>query len=178
VITVRSNTFWAMCISVFVVSFLSALWLTTPPEMPLPGPETPLDNFSDFEISDQVQLAAAAGAAGLEPSQTLKGFVEELATSGKGQTRIHGWVADPMGQGTPTILVFAQGKPILKTQTKGRRSDVTAFLSLSEPAAANVEFNGVFSCRAGKPLLIVAVDAKNSYAQIGRVDGGPLICPS
>jgi hypothetical protein len=171
-----------MCIGVFVVSFLLTLWLTAPGEMPVqsapPGLPTPLAIFSSFEISDQVQLAAVAETAGLKPSQTLKGYVDELATSNKGQARIRGWVADIMGQGSPTtILVFAQGKQIFETETKGQRPDVTALFRLSEPAAANVRFDGVFSCRSDKPLLIVAVDAKNSYTQIGRSDAGPLICP-
>jgi hypothetical protein len=97
--------------------------------------------FTSFEISDQVQLAVAE-SAGLKPSQPLKGFVDELAMSNKGQARIRGWVADIIGQGSPTtILVFAQGKQIFETQTKGQRADMTALVRLSEPCQATSGIN-------------------------------------
>ena len=64
------------------------------------------------------------------------------------QTRsnIRGWAADLVGQGKPlTVLIFANGRNMLGTQTKGPRHDVAQALKLSEPAAANVAFEGEFS---------------------------------
>jgi hypothetical protein len=91
---------------------------------------------------------------------------------------IRGWAADLVSQGTPlTILIFADGRNMLGTQTKGPRDDVAQALKLSAPAAANVAFAGEFSCSPGEALVVVAVTQKNSYAPLNQA-ARPLICPS
>ncbi len=175
----RSNTIWATGFAVLIASFSMTLWLTAPEDMPANSapslPATPLAIFTSFEVSDRAQLAAAAKSARLAPSDSVRSLLEELSARGKGQVMIRGWAIDSSGQGDRiSIVVFVQGKLVFETETKGARADVAAQLKLSEAEGAHAQFEGIFSCAPGQPLLIVAVGAQNSYAQIA----GPPVCPS
>jgi hypothetical protein len=174
----QSKALWISGLGVLSASFLLTTWLMgpgVPVESERPPPETPLAIFASFQVSDQRQMAAAATSARLKKSETLKGVVEELTPVGKGRTRMLGWAADKIvSGGITTILVFVDGKQIYEIQPKGPRSDVTDTLKLSATAAANVAFEGFFSCNPGRPLMFVAVEANTFYAQLA----GPPTCPS
>ncbi len=174
----QSKTFWIVGLGALSASFLLTSWLLEPKvpiEAERPIAATPLAIFASFQVSDQAQLAAAATSARLKKSDTLKGVVEGLTLTAKGRARMRGWAADKMGSGgVITILVFADGKQIYEIQTRGARSDVTDSLKLPAAAAANVQFDGLFSCSPGHPLMFIAVEANTYYAQLA----GPLLCPS
>lgn len=177
----RSKTYWVYWIlglGVLSASFLMTSWLLGP-QVPIeperPNLATPLAIFASFQVSDQAQLRAAATSARLKKSESLKGVVEGLTPTAKGRARMWGWAADTMASGEPTtILVFSDGKQIYEVQTKGARSDVSETLKLSAVAAANVHFEGVFSCTPGHSLMFIAVEANTYYAQLA----GPPTCPS
>jgi hypothetical protein len=175
----RTYRLWIAGIGVVVASFFFTLWLTAPQDktdqIEKPSPATPMAIFASFQVSDQAQLAAAAKSAQLKKSDTLKGVVEELSPSGKGRASMRGWAADKIGSGgVITVLVFAHGRQIYEVQTKGTRSDVIDSLKLTAAAGANVQFDGVFSCNPGHPLMFVAVETDTYYAQLA----GPTMCPS
>jgi hypothetical protein len=168
-------------ISALVGSFLLTLWLTapgTPPANKAEPPSLAVEVLAAHLVPDERILRAAAKAAGLQPSDQLRGFIDEVARLDRAQVKIRGWAADLAGQGTPiTVLVFANGRNTLGTQTKGSRPDVAQALNLSEAGASNVEFEGALSCAPGEPLFVVAVTQNNMYAALNQATR-PLSCPS
>jgi hypothetical protein len=168
-------------LGVLIGSFILTLWLTAP-TTPIAHEPEPANMsaavLAAYLVPNERILAAAASAAGLQLSDKLRGFVDEIARNNKQQVTIRGWAADLVSQGTPlTILIFADGRNMLVTQTKGPRDDVAQALKVSAPAAANVAFEGEFSCSPGEALVVVAVTQKNSYAPLNQA-ARPLICPS
>jgi hypothetical protein len=164
--------------SVLVGSFLITLWLTAPTTLPDIKPALPSiksDVFAAYLVPDESMLSAAASAAGLQPSDTLKGFVDAVTRLDSTQVKIHGWAADLKGGDPILVLVFANGKIVLKTQTKGPRPDVADALKLSKDAASNAAFEGLLSCKPGQRLFVVAVTQTDLYAALGHAR--PLICP-
>jgi hypothetical protein len=130
-----------------------------------------------YLVPDEKILSAAAKAAGLRPSDTLRGYIDKTNRLNNDEVKINGWAADLAGQGKPiTILVFADGRNVLLTQTKGARSDVANSLKLSDAAATNVAFESKLSCGTGQALFVVAVTESNSYAALAHAPG-PILCP-
>jgi len=168
-------------IGALVSSFLLTLWLTAPGTLPANKAEPPTleaQVLAGYLVPDERILTAAAKAAGLQPSDKLRGFIDEIARLDTAQVKIRGWAADLAGEGTPiTVLVFANGRNTFEKQTNGPRSDVAQDLNLSKVAASNVAFEGGLSCIPGEPLLVVAITRKNFYAALNQA-ARPLICPS
>jgi hypothetical protein len=73
-----------------------------------------------------------------------------------------------------TVIAFTDGKAVLQTKTNGPRADVSASLKLPDVAALNVAFEGVLSCRPGRPLFVIAV-AQESYTKLTQQNA--LLCP-
>jgi hypothetical protein len=168
-------------LGVLISSFILTLWLTAP-AAPIAHEPEPANMsaavLAAYLIPNERILAAAASAAGLQLSDKLRGYVDEITRNNNQQVTIRGWAADLVGQGTPlTILIFADGRNMLGTLTKGARHDVAQALKLSKPAASNVAFQGEFSCSPGEGLVVVAVTQKKSYAPLNQA-ARPLICPS
>jgi hypothetical protein len=170
-----------------VGSFLFTLWLTAPATLPdsqRPRLSLSTEIFATYLVPDEGILSAAAKAAGLQPSDRLKGYIEEATRLNSAYVKIRGWAADELGEDDPiAILVFAgcpdgpppcrtRGKNVFVTQTKGPRPDVTDALKLSKAAAANTAFEGRLSCNPGQPLLVVAVTQTDLYGALGS-----LVCP-
>jgi hypothetical protein len=156
---------------VLIGSFLLTFWLVGT------GASTsPLNILMSSHVSDDESLSDAAISAGLRPSLTLKGSVDQLTRLSEKQIRITGWSADSNGNGTPiTVIAFTDGKLALQTNTNGPRPDVTDHFKLSNEAALNIGFGGVLDCRASRPLFIIAV-AGNRYSKLSNQN--TLLCPS
>src|SRR6478735_1450684 len=95
----QAKSFWILGLGVLSASFLLTAWLVGPRtvvEAERHSPATPLAAFASFQVSDQLQLAAAATSAKLKKSDTLKGVVEQLTPTGVGRARMLGWAADNM----------------------------------------------------------------------------------
>jgi hypothetical protein len=166
-------------IGALVGSFLLILWLTalgTPPPDKAEPRSLAVEVLAAHLVPDERILKAAAKAAELQPSDKLRGFIDEVARLDRAQAKIRGWAADLAGQGAPiTVLVFANGRNTLGTQTKGPRPDVAQALNLSKDGASNVAFEGGLSCAPGEPLLVVAVTQNNLYAALNQA-ARPLSC--
>jgi hypothetical protein len=164
-----------------VGSFLLTLWLTasaSPPDIKSAPLTVNAEIFATYQVPDEDILPSAASAAGLQPSAKLKGFIDNVTRLNNGQVKIVGWAFDELGEADPiAILVFAQGKNIFRTQTKGTRLDVAGALRLSAAAAANVAFEGLLPCLPRQQLLVVAVTQADLYTALGHAPG-PLVCPS
>jgi hypothetical protein len=156
---------------VSIGSFLLTFWFVGT------GASTsPLTILMSSRVSDDESLSDAAISAGLRPSLTLKGAVDQLTRLNEKQIRITGWSADSNGNGTPiTVIVFTDGNLALQTSTNGPRPDVTTHFKLSNEAALNIGFGGVLDCRASRPLFLIAV-TDNRYSKLSSQS--PLLCPS
>ena len=168
-------------LGVLIGSFVLTLWLTAP-ITPIAHEPEPANMsaavLAAYLIPNERILPAAAGSAGLQFSDKLRGFVDEITRTNNQQVTIRGWAADIVGQGTLiTVLIFANGRNMLGTQARGPRHDVAQALKLPQPAATNVAFEGEFSCNPGEALVVVVVTQKNSYAPLNQ-SARPLICPS
>jgi len=183
----RKYYFGILGAAALVGSFLITLWLTAPATPPAPAPPPDIKSaplslnvgvFAAHLVPDEGILPAVARDVGLQASDKLKGFIEEVTRLNNAQVKIKGWAADQLGQDDPiAILVFAEGKNVFQTQTKGTRPDVAAALKLSSAAAANVAFEGLLSCKPGQPLVLVAVTQTDLYAALGHAVA-PLVCPT
>jgi hypothetical protein len=159
---------WLLGVFVLIGSFLATFWLTA-------TPNSPLTTLVNSRVSDDERLSDAAISAGLWPSITLKGAVETISRLNADQVKIVGWSADSQAEGLPiTVIAFANGKAVLQTKTNGPRADVSESLKLADAAALNVAFEGVLSCRPGRPLFVVAV-MRESYAKLTHQN--ILLCP-
>jgi hypothetical protein len=165
---------------VLVGSFLTTLWLTeptTPPDIQPALPSIKSDIFAASLVRDEGTLRAAANAAGLTPSDKLKGVVDVVTRLNSTQVSIQGWALDLHGQTGPiAVMVFADGENVLKAYTKGPRPDVADAFKLLQDAASNVAFEGLVACKPGQPLFVVAVTQTDLYVALGHARA--LICPS
>jgi hypothetical protein len=160
--------FWLLGAFVLIGSFLTAFWLTA-------TPNPPLTILVHSGVSDNEHLSDAAISAGLWPSITLKGAVETVSRLSADQVKIVGWSADSQADGRPiTVIVFTDGKAVLQTKTNGPRADMSDSLKLPDVVALNVAFEGILSCRPGRPLFVVAVTG-NSYTKLTNQNS--LLCP-
>jgi hypothetical protein len=159
---------WLLGMFVLIGSFLTTFWLTA-------TPNSPLTILLNSGVSDDERLSDAAISAGLWPSITLKGAVETVSRLSADQVKIVGWSADSQAEGRPiTVIAFTDGKAVLQTKTNGPRANVSDSLKLADAAALNVAFEGVLSCRPGRPLFVVAV-TRESYTKLTRQNA--LLCP-
>jgi hypothetical protein len=159
---------WLLGVFVLIGSFLTTFWLTA-------TPNSPLTIVVNSGVSDDERLSDAAISAGLWPSITLKGAVETVSRLSADQVKIVGWSADSEGGGMPiAVIAFTDGKAVLQTKTNGPRADISDSLKLANIAALNVVFEGVLSCRPGRPLFVVAVTG-NSYTKLTHRNS--LLCP-
>lgn len=153
---------WLLGILVLIGSFATTFWLSG-----IGAPNLPLTNLLASEVYDEEGLTDAAISAGLRPSLYLKGYSDNPVRVNEKQVKIVGWSADSSGKGAPiTVIVFSEGKAVLRTQTKGPRPDAADSLKLSAAAALNMGFEGVTSCNPGRSLLFIAVTG-NSYVKLG-----------
>src|SRR5262249_40493585 len=125
-----------------VGSFLITLWLTAPATLSDTKPprlSVSAEIFATYLVPNAGILPAAARAAGLQPSDKLKGFIEVVTRLDNAHVKIAGFAADELGEDDPiAIFVFAgcshcgtrRGKNIFETQTKGIRPDVADKLKL------------------------------------------------
>jgi hypothetical protein len=91
---------------VLVGSFLITLWLTeptTPPDIKPAPPSIKSDIFAANLVRDERTLPAAANAAGLKPSDKLKGVVDTVTRLDSAQVRIDGWAVDLHGENGPKL---------------------------------------------------------------------------
>lgn len=153
---------------VLIASFLLTFWFVG-----TGASVSPVALLANSQVSDDESLTDAAITAGLRPSLSLKGAIDQLARLNEKQIRISGWSADSNGNGAPiTVMAFTDGGVALQTNTNGPRPDVTDHFKLSNEAALNVEFGGVLACHAGRQLFQIAV-ASNRYTKLSSV-----LCPS
>jgi transposase len=73
-----------------------------------------------------------------------------------------------------TVIVFTDGKAVAQTKTNGPRADLSDSLKLADSAALNFAFEGILSCRPGRPLFVVSVIG-NSYTRLTNQNA--LLCP-
>jgi hypothetical protein len=81
---------------VLIGSFLLTFWLVG-----TGASISPVANLANSQVSDDESLSDAAISAGLRPSLSLKGAVDQLARLNETQIRITGWSADSNGNGAP-----------------------------------------------------------------------------
>lgn len=137
---------------------------------------SPLTVLASSQVADDDNLTDVAISAGLRPSLTLKGAVDQIVRMNEKQVRIIGWSADSNGNGSPiAVIAFTDGAVALQTNTNGPRSDVAEHYKLSSEAALNVAFGGVLACQAGRRLFVIAVTG-NRYRKL--TDQNALVCPS
>jgi hypothetical protein len=164
----KKGRLWLLGVFVLIGSFLTTFWLTATPNSPL----TMLVNSA---APDDERLSDAAISAGLWPSITLKGAVDAVSRLSADQVKIVGWSADDEGGGMPiAVIAFSDGKSVLQTKTNGPRADVSDSLKLPDVAALDVVFDGVLSCRPGRPLSVIAV-AREFYIKLTHQN--TLLCP-
>lgn len=157
-------------IFVLVGSFFMTYWL-----MLFWKPRSSIASFASSEISDDAGLARAAITAGLRPSSSLKGWIEEVSRLNEKEVKIRGWSTDIRGEDTPiTVIAFAEGKNALQTRTRGPRVDVADYLKLPNAAGWDMAFEGSVTCRPGRPLFVVAV-TNDSYVELNGESN--LLCP-
>jgi hypothetical protein len=153
---------WLLGILVLIGSFATTFWWTG-----IGAPNSPLTNLLASEVRDDDGLTDAAISAGLRPSLYLKGYTDTPIRLNDKQVKIVGWSAESNGHGGPiTVIVFSDGKAVLRTQTNGPRPDAADVLKLPPAAALNIAFEGVVSCVPGRALLFIAI-AGTSYFKLG-----------
>jgi activator of HSP90 ATPase len=150
--------------AILIASFGFTYWLTEPD-----SPEAAkIKSFAASTISDEVTLRAAAAAAGLVNSTSIKGNVDELRRIDANKVRIVGWTAETsslMPKASPiTVMGFSAGKNVFTVETIGERRDVTVAQKLTNEAAKNVVFSSSLTCSTQEKLLIVSAALSGTYA--------------
>lgn len=151
-----------------VISFVITFWSLT-------------DNHRlNWNVTDEVTLAAAAAAAGYRTSADMGGNVDTLVRLDTQKVIANGWAADTAGDGSPlTLNAFARGSNIAVFWTDGARPDITAGFIANYPKAnpdrvRNTKFITTFSCTAGAKLLVVVTSTNKRYAWLKPHS---LVCP-
>ena len=137
-------------------SFFITLWLTEP--------KSPSARLMDQRISNDADILRATQKAGLHSSAEMQGNIDAISRINKREVKIEGWLADPVGDSTPSdLLVFVDGSMVVAGKTKGERPDVTNAAHLSQGAEKNVSFSLTFKCQPdGKPIVL-GVGARKEY---------------
>jgi hypothetical protein len=137
-------------------SFFSTLWLTEPEAAP--------QRLEDQRISYYSDLPTASQNAGLRYSEQMKGNVEGFSRINEREVKVSGWVADPLGDSTPSkMLVFLNGSLVASGQTSGERPDIIQALHLSHGAEKNLAFSLAFNCRPGDRPVVLGVGGRKQY---------------
>jgi hypothetical protein len=132
-------------------SFFITLWLTKPEAHP--------QRLEDQRISHYSDLPTAAQNAGLRYAQEMKWSVDEFSRVNEREVKVGGWVADPLGDSTPSkVFVFLNGSMVASAQTSGKRPDLMISQHLSHDE--NLVFSLAFNCRAGDKPVILGVGGK------------------
>ena len=135
-------------------SFFGALWLTEPEAAP--------QRLEDQRISHYNDLPTAAQNAGLRYSQEMKWSVDEFRRVNERQVKVGGWVADPLGDSTPSkMFVFLNGSLVASGQTSGERPDLMRALHLNHDE--NLGFSLAIDCRPGDKPVVLGVGARKQY---------------
>ena len=139
---------------VLCVSFFSTLWLTEPEAAP--------QRLEDQRISHYNELPTASQNAGLRYSAQMKWAVDEFSRINEREVKVSGWVADPLGDSTPSkMLVFLNGSLVASGQTSGERPDIMRALHLSHDE--NLAFSLAFNCRPGDRPVVLGVGGRKQY---------------
>lgn len=159
--------FWVAGLVVLVGAFFTINWILSINELP------------DWKFTDDASLAAAAKAAGFQPSADVIGFVDNISRIEPGKVRVAGWAADLSGDGAPiTLMVFVNGHGAAFSSTDGSRPDVTAAIKANpkatSDAAKNTSFVSNFSCAADDKVVVVAVTKAKGY---GPLTPNQSVCP-
>ena len=134
--------------------FFSTLWLTKPEAAP--------QRLEDQRISHYNDLPTAAQNAGLRYSEQMKGNVDWFSRINEREVKVDGWVADPLGNSTPSkLFVFLNGSMVASGQTSGERPDLKRALHLNHDE--NLVFSLAFNCRAGDKPVVLGVGGRKQY---------------
>jgi len=168
---VRAWAIWAVTAFVGVLGVLgtfAVLWFNAPG-----APSRAVAVLANSAVSDADTLLTAVQTAALQGTPDVKGSIDEVRRTDDGQVTLKGWVVDAASAGRPlTVMVFAGGRNALTTATRGARQDVASALGLSGQAAANLSFEGTFSCSGGEKLIVIAVTPHETYGYFGS-----RVCP-
>ena len=135
-------------------SFFITLWLTEP--------EAPPQRLEDQRISHYNDLPTAAQNAGLRYSEQMKGNVDVFSRINEGEVKVDGWIADPLGDSTPSkVLVFLNGSLVASGQTSGESPVLMKALHLSH--SENLVFSLAFNCRPGDKPVVLGVGGRKQY---------------
>ena len=119
--------------------FFSTLWLTEPEAAP--------QRLEDQRVSHYNDLPTAAQNAGLRYSEQMKGNVDWFSRINEREVKVDGWVADPLGDSTPSkLFVFLNGSMVASGQTSGER-----------------RFSLAFNCRPGDKPVVLGVGGRKQY---------------
>ena len=116
---------------------------------------------------------AAVQTAGLHGTADVKGAIDEIKRLDNDRVAVKGWVTDISASGSAlTIVAFAGGKHVLTTVTEGARIDIARMLGSADTNAKEISFQGVFACRSGERIVVIAVTSGAAYSQFRS-----LTCP-
>ncbi|QWG24756.1 hypothetical protein KMZ93_07660 [Bradyrhizobium sediminis] len=159
---------WIAGISAAILGFVVVLWLTSPVALP-PG----VAILISASVSDASSLMAAVQAANLRGTPDVRGAIEEIKRLDNERATIKGWAVDATASDSLlTVIAFAGGTHALTTVTSGPRMDVAQIFGLSGANAAKLSFHGVFACKPGEKLIVIAVTPDRTYSHFRS-----LVCP-
>jgi hypothetical protein len=159
--------FWLAGLVVLVGAFFIANWILSINELP------------DWKFTNDESLAAAAKAAGFQPSADVIGSVDNISRIEPGKVRVTGWAADLSGDGAPiSLMVFVNGHGAAFSSTDGPRPDVTTAIKTNPKATSdatkNTAFVSNFSCAADDKIVVVAITKAKGY---GPLTLNQSVCP-
>jgi hypothetical protein len=135
-------------------SFFSTLWLTEPEAAP--------QRLEDQRISHYNDLPTASQNAGLRYSKEMQWRVDEFSRINEREVKVGGWVADPLGDSTPSkMFVFLNGSMVASAQTSGKRPHLMRALHLGHDE--NLAFSLAFNCRPGDRPVVLGVGGRKQY---------------
>ena len=125
-------------------------------------PEAPPQRLEDQRISYYSDLPTASQNAGLRYSEQMKWSVDEFSRLNEHEVKVGGWVADPLGDSTPSkMFVFLNGSMVASGQTSGERPDLMRAFHLSHDE--NLVFSLAFNCRPGDKPVVLGVGGRKQY---------------
>jgi hypothetical protein len=155
---------------IVIGAFFTTLWMTEPtpmnvasePDRGSSGSE--IDKLAGMQVSTWEGLRESAADAGLVPARSLVGVVDGLTRANEREVTVHGWLADPRGDGAPlNLIAFVGSKSVAFGKTASERPDVASALRLPDGAEKNVGFELTFSCKTGQVPIIVGVGSGRQY---------------
>lgn len=163
-------TRWAIGVGAALSGFIAVLWLTEPVTTPYAPTIAALANAT---VSDATSLMAAVQTAGLHGTTDVKGAIDEIKRLDNDRVAVKGRVTDISASGSAlNIVAFAGGKHVLTTVTEGAGIDIARMLGSADTSAKEMSFQGVFACRSGERIVVIAVTSGAAYSQFRS-----LACP-